>query len=109
MPLHGMTSRPKLRLSRLRNIGWSLWDPIGLNDFDGKWESVSFADEYDGYLIQAAGMVRRGELDGTIISYLVQCEIEDMGISVSASTHSRAKSTVAAIKADEKIWRHPED
>lgn len=104
-----MTSRPKLRLSGLRDIGWSFWDPIGLNDFDGKWESVSFADEYDGYLIQAAGMVRRGESEDTIISYLVRTETESMGMSASDSAYTRAKSTVEAIKADEKLWRHPPD
>ena len=54
-----MSKRPKLRLSRLRDIGWSLWDPIGLNDFGDDWESVTFADEYDSYLIKVAGMLKK--------------------------------------------------
>lgn len=44
-----MTSRPKLRLSRLRAIAWSEWNPIGLDlPEDGP------DDEYDGDVLHAA-------------------------------------------------------
>ena len=41
----GMTKRPKIRLSRLRDIGWSTWDPIGLLENNQSWEDVGYADE----------------------------------------------------------------
>ena len=104
-----MNAHPKLRLSRLRDIGWSVWDPIGLNDFDGKWQNVSFADEYDGYLIQAAGRLRANEPDEAVIDYLVKAETEYMGLTESARTKARAKATVDAIKANAtQIWRYPD-
>ncbi|MEL7480093.1 MAG: hypothetical protein AAGJ29_00900 [Pseudomonadota bacterium] len=104
-----MSGRPKLRLSRLRDIGWSVWDPIGLNDFDGKWEGLPFADEYDGYLVQAASMLRANEPDNAAIDYLVKAETEYMGISESAGTRERAKATVEAINADAQIWSYPDN
>ena len=89
-----MSARPKLRLSRLRDIGWTVWDPIGLNDFDGKWENVYVAYEYDGYLIQAAGRLRAKEPDDDVIDYLMKAETEHMGMSNSTGTLERAKATV---------------
>ena len=56
-----MVERPKIRLSRLRDIGWTTWDPIGLLGQDQLWEDISYADEYDSYLLRAAGMLRRKE------------------------------------------------
>jgi hypothetical protein len=53
-----MNKHPKIRLSRLRDIGWRCWDPIGLAGLDGGWENSAAADEYDGYLMEFAGMVR---------------------------------------------------
>lgn len=58
---------PKVRIARVRDIGWNLWDPIGLlgegGHFPGKWsddQNQRFADEYDRYLIDAAHQLRRG-------------------------------------------------
>ena len=50
-----MAERAKFKLSRLREIGWSLWDPIGLSGFEGTLD-----DEYDSYLLQAAGRLWNG-------------------------------------------------
>ena len=61
-----LTPPPKLKLSRLRDIGWSIWDPIGLMGSEQNWDDEDcrpFADEYDSYLIQAAGQLRRGIAD----------------------------------------------
>ncbi len=49
---------PKIKLSRLRDIGWSLWDLIGLLKSGQRWEDDEcrpFANEYDAYLLNAAG------------------------------------------------------
>lgn len=51
-----MSARPAFKLSRLRELGWALWNPIGLGP-----PYKSFADEYDGYLLQAAGQLWRAE------------------------------------------------
>jgi hypothetical protein len=96
-----MAKHPKIRLSRLRDIGWRHWDPIGL---DGGWETSAAADEYDGYLLKVAGMVRRNEGDEAAAQYLVWGESEHMGMGVRADTHSRAQATIAAIRADDQLW-----
>jgi hypothetical protein len=48
-----MNQRIKVRLSRLRDIGWTEWDPIGLCPPEG-WEGIPAADEYDGYPVGPA-------------------------------------------------------
>jgi len=99
-----MSKRPKLRLSRLRDIGWSIWDPIGLNDFGEDWKNVSFASEYDGYLIRAAGMLRNNEPEENVVDYLVHTEIDRMGLPPTQRRHERARAVVSAIKNDKQIW-----
>lgn len=71
---------------------------------DGGWENSSAADEYDSYLLKAAGMVRRNEGDAAAAEYLVWAESENMGLGVGANTRLRAEATVAAIRADDKLW-----
>ena len=41
-----------LKLSRLRDIRWSEWDPIGLLPKGEIWDHKNFADEYDSKYIQ---------------------------------------------------------
>ena len=103
-----MTKHPKLRLSRLRNIGWRHWDPIGLNELDGDWENSPGPDEYDSYLIRAAGMVRRNEEDDAAADYLVFIESEHMGIGLQPDARDRAKATIVAIRADNQLWNDSE-
>jgi hypothetical protein len=70
-----MTARPKFELSRLREIGWAKWDPIGLCRRDCLPE-----DEYDSYLLQAAGRLLNGASQEEVANYLVSIEIEYMGL-----------------------------
>lgn len=65
-----MSSRPTFQLSRLREIGWAKWDPIGLGGPDHGWP----ADEYDTYLLQAAGQLWNGHSEAEVTDYLVQVE-----------------------------------
>lgn len=102
-----MRKHPKVRLSRLREIGWSLWDPIGLREIDGDWENGPGADEYDGYLLKVAGMIRRNEPDQAAADYLVWAESENMGLGMRADTRTRAQATVDAIRADDMLWSEP--
>ena len=99
-----MTKHPKLRLSRLRDIGWRCWDPIGLTKIEGSWENSRAADEYDGYLIKVAGMVRRNEGDKTAADYIVWAESEHIGMGVRADTTEQARATIASIRGDCELW-----
>ncbi|MEM7634641.1 MAG: hypothetical protein AAF299_08775 [Pseudomonadota bacterium] len=92
-------------MSRLRDIGWSLWDPIGLLEPGQKWdddECRSFADEYDSYLVQAAGQLRRGVSEAAVVTYLIKIETEHMGLGFAGT--ARADAVVAAIVADDQLW-----
>lgn len=94
-----MTSYPVVQLSRLRRIGWSLWDPIGLRQFSGDdWrDGGACADEYDRYLLQVASRLRRGETLAAVAAYLEEIETENMGLNRAFNTNERAEATVAAI------------
>ena len=85
-----------IRLTRLREIGWSLWDPIGLAPLSG---AFSIDDEYDAYLIEAAIRLRAGEDVDSVVAYLVTIEVEHMGMGLRSTTAHRALATVEAIKA----------
>lgn len=99
-----MEKRPKIRLSRLRDIGWSVWDPIGLLEKNKSWEDISYADEYDGYMLRAAGMLRRKESKNNVIDYLVTIETEHMGLSFSDGVRERAAEVVKRIEDDDQLW-----
>lgn len=107
--------QPRIKLSKLRDIGWALWDPIGLQDSEcrsGRWEdetNLPFADEYDSYLIEAASKLRGGTPRGEIVEFLIEIETEHMGLGDSTTARSRAEAVVEAILADRAIWTWPDD
>lgn len=72
---------PKIQLSRLREIGWKLWDPIGLAQ-DGSAPDEGCADEYDGYLLHVVSMISRGASIEESAVYLTGIASEHMGLSV---------------------------
>ncbi len=86
---------PPVKLSVLRDIGWTLWDPIGL--YRGDWESDPGADEYDRYLLQAVGLIRRGGGVPVAIDYLIEIETKHIGLG-NRTTRKRATATAEAIK-----------
>lgn len=97
-----MSSHPPLKLSRLRDIGWKEWDPIGLLPEGDTWDSYpEFADEYDRYLLHAASRLRRdwSVLDAT--DYLMWIASEHMGLGPPPNSSARinAEATAKAIKA----------
>jgi len=102
---------PRIRLSRLRDIGWSLWDPIGLMPSGQAWDneaSQTFADEYDTYLVHAAGQLRRGASDAEIVAYLVGIETDYMALGETPGREERARAVAAAIRADDLLWVYPD-
>ena len=67
-----------------------------------------FADEYDSYLMNAAGQLMRGVADDDVAKYLVQIETEHMGLGEDTDCFERALRVVVAIRADKKLWRCPD-
>jgi hypothetical protein len=97
-----MSSYPPLKLSRLRDIGWKEWDPIGLLPTGEAWESYpEFADEYDRYLLHAASRLRRDWLVSDATDYLMWVVSEQMGLGSPSNSLARirAETTAKAIKA----------
>lgn len=89
-----MNDRPTIQLSRLREIGWAKWDPIGVGGPDHEWP----ADEYDTYLLQAAGNLWNGHSVAAVANYFVKIETEHMGLEVSPGIHERALAVAEAIR-----------
>lgn len=107
---------PRLKLSKLRDIGWTLWDPIGLLSsdglFPGQWSDEAnsgFADEYDKYMISAVSQLRKGESRGQVVRYLVNAEADYMALGEGPTSQERAEAVVAAIRADDSIWTWPDE
>ncbi|MGI9383194.1 MAG: hypothetical protein ACR2PO_08565 [Methyloligellaceae bacterium] len=89
-----MSERFKLKLSRIRDIAWSIWDPIGLRGLEGDWPD----DEYDTYVLRAAGMIRNGHSLKVVADYLVEIEEFYMGLGRKSDTRKRAEQTAKAIR-----------
>lgn len=89
-----MTARPTFQLSHLREIGWAKWDPIGLGGLDDTWP----ADEYDAYLLQAAGRVWNGQSNEEVADYLIRIETEHMGMDAAPGIRQRAFDVVKSIR-----------
>jgi hypothetical protein len=90
-----MSSVSTIQLSHLRNIGWELWDPIGLKDV----RETGCEDEYDTYLLQVVSRLTQRHTPSEVASYLVKVEGEYMGLGFTTSALARANATVEAIEA----------
>lgn len=87
-----MDNRPA-KLDQLRQIGWSLWNPIGLDD---DWPADG-PDEYDQYLLHVAEMSERGASACDAANYLLRIATEHMGLS--HADPDAAAATASAIFA----------
>lgn len=87
-----MVGRPKFELSRLREIDWTEWNPISLN------RTESAEDEYDAYLLQAAGRLWDGDSEEIVASYLADIEANHMGLGHGFGIKLRALATAKAIR-----------
>ena len=109
--------QPRIKLSKLRDIGWTLWDPIGLLDPEsrpGRWDdeaNLSFADEYDSYLIAAASQLRRGTPRDEVIAFLVEIETDEgvVGWGECYGPAAALKAVVDTMLAPRVIGRDPFD
>ncbi len=88
-------SIPKLgsakQLKGLREIGWNSWDPIGLSD-----DREDCEDEYDTYLIRAAGMIWNNIPFEDVVEYLLDIERNYIGMGDRDSTE--AQNTVSKLE-----------
>ncbi|MDR7224522.1 hypothetical protein [Aminobacter aminovorans] len=85
-----------LNLSRLRDIGWSSWDPIGLLAPGADWRNEPFADEYDSYLIEAASGLRNGWPVEKVTDYLLSLASDHMGLSEVSRPAAEATAKAVA-------------
>lgn len=90
-----MTLSPRIQLSRLREIGWKLWDPIGLADGTGS-SGEGYADEYDHYLLHVVSMLCRGATKAETTAYLIGITSKHMGLSVVTADAAAATSHAIA-------------
>jgi hypothetical protein len=89
-----MADHPKVELSRLREIGWKDWDPIGLAD------SSCPRDEYDAYLLQAVGRLRQGQTIDQVAEYLDEMASINMGLGPSTPASRAASARTATLIAE---------
>jgi len=83
-----MNTRPRFDIATLRKIGFDQWDPIG----GGVPE-----DEYDTYLLKAAGNLWNGDAVKQVADYLAKVEVEWMGLELAPGVHDRALGVAGAI------------
>lgn len=89
-----MALYPNIKLSILREIGWGIWDPIGLANPDGTWDDAC-ADEYDSYLLAVVSLLCRGGTKEEASAYLADIASNHMGLSTI--NRGTASSTATAI------------
>ncbi|REF73114.1 hypothetical protein BDD41_1636 [Paracoccus versutus] len=70
--------------------------------------NLSFADEYDSYLIAAASQLRRGTPRDDVVAFLVDIETQYRGMGDNPSARPKAEAVVDAILADEGLWTWPD-
>lgn len=85
-------------IKTLREIGWNYWDPINLRDIE-EMDGSEFGcdDEYDTYLMQAAGQLINGKSIKEVTDYLVDIEQNYMGLGEGKGLNVRAEETVLRI------------
>jgi hypothetical protein len=83
-----MNPRPRFDIVSLRKIGFERWDPIG---------GGGPADEYDTYLLKAAGNLWNGDAIEQVSDYLVKVEVEQMGLELAPGVRERASQVAQAI------------
>ena len=87
-----------IKLSVLRSIGWSEWDPIQLNGSEGGWQRSEAADEYDRYMLRVAAGLQNGAAENSMVDYLLGIEVDHMGLNATPNARTRAEATVVAIR-----------
>ena len=90
-------AKSKTELSKLRDIGWACWDPIGLKSILGDTGIGPVIDEYDEYLWHVASLLAAGKSDAEAIEYLMEIEFSHMALG--RKSFASASLTVASIRS----------
>ena len=93
-----MRAVPTFKLSRLRDTGWSQWDPIGLAGPNGSWPEEA-ADEYESYLLRAAAKLWNGQSVCEVADFFVEIETDYMGLGTGPALRERALAATHALRA----------
>ncbi len=96
-------------IGRLREIGWSLWDPIGLLSLTGSWRGGPYEDEYDRYLYNAAQMQKNNCSAEEVADYLflIQSQYMQMGPKeIDAKIRKKLLEVALAISDDPLMWKN---
>lgn len=93
-----MSTHLPITLSRLRDIGWKEWDPIGLLTAGESGEQKPFADEYDDYLHKVVADFRSGRPLAEAVEYLLCIEREHMALGTRLGQKARAEATARSIQ-----------
>ena len=91
-----MDRQPGIELTVLRDIGWRLWDPIGLGGPEGAWPEDG-ADEYDRYLREVAEMLEQGRPSDDVVEFLTQIVSDHMGLGSRSADRASCIATVDAL------------
>ena len=67
-------------LTKVKQILWEKWDPIGVNDGDNEWD-----DEYDSYAPHISRLALEGKDEERIALSLSSAEKDSMGMSPNLS------------------------
>lgn len=86
-----------IEIDRLREIGWTLWDPIGLLREHADWRTRSFKDEYDSYLKRAVRRIVAGENEGAVTAYLIGSASHRMGLGEGRTIIRTSTATARAL------------
>jgi hypothetical protein len=95
-----MTDHSTIEMNVLRQIGWDHWDPVGIRQTDDPAWRTAAADEYDSYLLHAAGMVLQSASQEAVAAYLDDITVINMGLGpVNGAIHGASVRTADAIAA----------
>jgi len=93
-----MIDHSSIDMKVLRQIGWDHWDPIGIRQWKDPTSRRAAADEYDSYLLHAAGMVLQNSSLEAVAAYLDKIVVINMGLGpVNAAIHDASARTVDAM------------
>lgn len=104
-------AHPNVDFDRLREIGWSLWDPIGLLGLTGGWRDEPYEDEYDRYLYNAAQMLKNNCDVDDVADYLflIQSQYMQMGPKeINKAIRAKLVDVAMAISEDPLVWKNSE-
>ena len=105
-------AHPNVDFDRLREIGWSLWDPIGLSGVTEGWRGEPYEDEYDRYLYNAARMLKNNCTVDEVADYLFLIQSQYMQIGpkqIDGTIRAKLIRVALAISDDSQIWKNPEN